>query len=536
MNGNGSSTTVPPVDLTTSGISLENPAHQSMMEDLQANILTGHGRHFAYHIFLSLVPDKIEVAKNWISGFAQKFATSARHFEMGRRRFKSTGEDGGPVFTLSLSATGYRSLGFADDKFPVETQNDFNKIVQAGPVFPTGAKASADRLGDGDPQTDWDQAFRHTIDILIIIADSDPDKARTLADKLAGETAAFAKIILNQKGQALHRKATATESFRNAINIEHFGYADGISQPLYLKNDISSQPTTRSWDDAEPLNIVLVKDPNGKDGNSFGSFLVFRKLEQNVKAFMSAEATADPIKDGTGVVNKDLPGAMMVGRFRNGNVLVESKGVTGQISKGSQLTNDFDYSSDIPPAPAEAAPMYSSKCPFFAHTRITNPRADISTMIVPAEFVHSVRLTRRAIPYQDIPRFGKGQENLTEPNEDQLNENRPEKGVGLLFMSYQAHIGKQFEFIQNNWANHGHIAGRNIGQDGVIGQNSPVPKGLPFVPSNVDLVDRRLAVQWNTPVDPGAPVTGFGHFVRNLGGEYFFTPSISFLQDLDKNH
>jgi hypothetical protein len=148
--------------------------------------------------------------------------------------------------------------------------------------------------------------------------------------------------------------------------------------------------------------------------------------------------------------------------------------------------------------------------------------------------VHSVRLTRRAIPYQDISRFGSGHEDLTEPTAEQLNANRPAKGVGLLFMSYQANIGKQFEFIQNNWANHGHIAGRNVGPDGVVGQISPLPAtGLPFKPDPPDLLDRKLPTQWGEAVSPTTPNVGFGHYVKNLGAEYFFTPSISFLERIN---
>ena len=119
------------------------------------------------------------------------------------------------------------------------------------------------------------------------------------------------------------------------------------------------------------------------------------------------------------------------------------------------------------------------------------------------------------------------------PTEDDLNRHKAvQGGVGLLFMSYQAHIGKQFEFIQNNWANHGHIAGQNIGPDGVIGQLSPLPQGLPFKPEQPDLQPRRVPEQWGRDVNAGGPVISFGGFIRNKGGEYFFTPSISFLQQL----
>lgn len=501
-----------------------------MLSDLQANILKGHGRRYAYHMFLQLRPQNIGEAKGWISKFATNRLTSALKLEEGRQIFKATGSDGGAVFALSISATGYAALGFTPEQFPQEQETPANHIVKDQPAFANGAKASANKLGDGDVEVDWEPPFRsknasvdaQTVDILIIVADNQAQKALQLADIVVAEVKAFSKVLLNQKGHVLYR-TVGTER----VNIEHFGYADGVSHPLYYKDEIDAQANTKSWNDQEPLNLVLVPDPNGRDNSSFGSFLVFRKLEQNVKGFMDAEEKSVPIKDSDGVVNKDLPGAMMVGRFRNSNPLVTSGGFTGEVRAASHITNDFDYSNDPPPAPGPD-PMYSSRCPFFAHTRITNPRSDIT--VVPASFVHSVRLTRRSIPYQDASRFGKGQEDLITPTDAQLNKKRPAKRVGLLFMSYQAHIGKQFEFIQNNWANHGHIAGRNIGQDGLIGQGSPVPPGLPFNPPKPDLIPRRLPGQWGLPVDATGREITFGGFIKTKGAEYFFTPSISFLE------
>lgn len=495
-----------------------------MLNDLQANILKAHGRRFAYHIFLQLQAPKIGEAKKWISDFATNRITSALKLEQGRQIFKSTGADGGAVFTLSISATGYAALGFTPDQFPKEQETPANSIVKDQPAFANGAKASATKLGDGDVQVDWEPPFRNNVDVLIIVADNEAGKALQLANEIIVEVKAFSTILLNQKGHVLHRNVCLT----GRVNIEHFGYADGVSQPLYYKDEIEAQASTKNWNDQEPLNLVLVPDPHGRGYNSFGSFLVFRKLEQNVAGFMDAEEKMiSPIKDSDGVVNKVLSGAMMVGRFRNGNPLVTSRGFTGDVRRESQISNDFNYSNDAPPT-ASSVPQYGSKCPFFAHTRITNPRSDI--IVVPPTFVHSVRLTRRAIPYQDVSRYGAGKEDLVVPTDEELNNNRPEKGVGLLFMSYQAHIGKQFEFIQNNWANHGHIAGRNIGQDGVIGQKSPVPPGLPFKPAQPDLQPRRLPEQWGHAVDPAAPEITFGGFIKNKGAEYFFTPSISFLR------
>lgn len=504
-----------------------------MLSDLQANILKGHGRAFAHHIFLELQPSKIADAKVWVAKFTADRVTSALKLEQARRRFKATGADGGAVFTLSISAAGYSALGFSPDQMPKERETPANNIVGDSPAFPNGAKASAKKLGDD--VNDWEPAFKEKdendkerhVDVLVLVADDHPEKASQLAGRIVQEVNAFSNVLLNQKGHVLYRKAADA----GHIGIEHFGYADGVSQPLYFKDEIDAQASNSNWDDREPLNLVLVPDPQGQDINSFGSFLVFRKLEQNVSAFMEAEeAEIPPIRESDGIVNKDISGAMMVGRFRNGTPLITSGGFAGEIRHESQITNDFDYGNDPPPQPSDQT-MYSFKCPFFAHTRITNPRADIA--VVPPSFVHSVRLTRRAMPYQDKSRFGVEKEDQLIVTDEELSNNRPKTGVGLLFMSYQAHIGKQFEFIQNNWANHGHIAGRNIGQDGVIGQVSELPAtGLPFKPDRPDLQPRRLPEQWGHDVSLAAKQISFGGFVRNKGGEYFFTPSISSLRRL----
>lgn len=516
------------LDLSRTEVNPGDSAVQSMLNDLQANILKGHGRSFAYHLFLQLRTSQEVEAKAWISRFAAHRITSAWKLEQDRQRYKMEGADGGAVFTLSISATGYAALGFAPNQMPVELETSDNKIVQDGPAFPGGAKGiSAKKLGD--VVADWEAPFSNSVDVLVVVADDNPEKASQLASKVAKEAEAFSDVLLNQKGHVLFRKAAHV----GHIGIEHFGYADGISQPLYLKDEVDAQASNKNWNDGEPLNLVLVPDPNGRDSNSCGSFLVFRKLEQNVAGFMNAEDTAIPLsRDKDGIVNKDMTGAMMVGRFRNGTPVINSGGLTGDIHDDSQITNDFNYSNDPPPVPSDQT-MYSSKCPFFAHTRITNPRSDIVVKPpVTAGFIHSVRLTRRAMPYQDVSRFGEGKEDQLIVTDEELISHQPKSGVGLLFMSYQAHIGKQFEFIQNNWANHGHIAGRNIGQDGVIGQQSDIPKGLPFLPATPDLQPRRLPEQWGGDVATDARIISFAGFVRNRGAEYFFTPSISFLQNL----
>ncbi|MFM6078224.1 MAG: hypothetical protein ACKPCI_06825, partial [Dolichospermum sp.] len=163
---------------------------------------------------------------------------------------------------------------------------------------------------------------------------------------------------------------------------------DGISQPLFLKRDIERAKSKTfeqawegsKWDARAPLSLVLVKDPNGISNHSYGSYLVCRKLEQDVKAFIDTEEyLADLAKDDSGKPlesglqikgDNELAAALMMGRFRDGTPLT---------MKGSELrpadlpTNtkagefdDFNYEND----------QQGLKCPFHTHVRKTNPRGD----------------------------------------------------------------------------------------------------------------------------------------------------------------
>ena len=73
----------------------------------------------------------------------------------------------------------------------------------------------------------------------------------------------------------------------NCKVVEHFGFADNISQPLFFEKDVAKHMTgsgRRAWDSSAGPNLVLVQDPYG-GANACGSYLVFLKLEQNVRDF-----------------------------------------------------------------------------------------------------------------------------------------------------------------------------------------------------------------------------------------------------------
>lgn len=463
-----------------------NETFNDLLDDLQSGILKHHGRQFAYHVFIQFNTDAIKNVKKWItSKIAPRIISAKTQLQHVQLRRLEENFDGGSIVVLALSNFGYKKLGFSEEQMP------------ADPAFKQGMKKRFNDIADDEKRKEWERELTEDIDALIIVADSDDDTAKNLVTRIGAEMAheKVGKVLYTQKGSILRNE--------HGVGIEHFGYADGVSQPLYLKEEIAAEGAERVWSDQSTLDILLEKDLGGATEDSYGSYLVFRKLEQKVKAFKDAEENLSTkfnngqgIKDKNGDTNKELAGAMLVGRFEDGTpVILDSK--EAGIKHEAQLVNDFNYSTD-----AHGSTTNGSKCPFHAHIRITNPRADVG------DFAKTIRLTRRGIPYNDIGR-----------NEQDLENDQPDFGVGLLFMCYQKSIQAQFEFIQKSWANDGDIGGRPVGRDSIIGQG------------NNDS-ERRLPAQWGVNDNLQLVPKTFKNFVTNKGGEYFFTPSISFLKSL----
>jgi deferrochelatase/peroxidase EfeB len=211
-----------------------------------------------------------------------------------------------------------------------------------------------------------------------------------------------------------------------------------------------------------------VKDPHSHLPTACGTYWVFRKLEQNVAGFKAQEILLD--KKGLELGD---PGAMAIGRFEDGTPLALRK----KESELREPENDFTYGGD----------PEGNKCPVFGHIRIVNPRRE-------SDKPH--RIARRGITYGDP----------TPPSE--AGSELPERGVGLLFQCCQADIANQFEYLQRLANDH---------DDPLVGQ--PDSKHRLQLPKVYGKSEKRVPFE-------------FKRFVTLKGGEYFFIPSISFLEDL----
>jgi Dyp-type peroxidase family len=439
--------------LSKKEIDFNDPALYSLLTHLQANILKFHGRPYAWHVLLQFLD--AAAVKNWIREYAGNVTNAYVQLQDADTRKINLHHDGGTIICLFLSRQGYTMLG---------------AHIPVGKTALQSMKAPAiqQKLCDV-PVDQWEPAFRGDMHAMILLADQNEQQLQSALNAIQEQEAKnILKVIHVQKAEALKNS--------NGQGIEHFGFVDGISQPTFLKGE--SLPGN-TWNDNATLNMVLVQQNVAGFDDCFGSFLVFRKLEQNVKLF---KQRIDELT--TKLHMQELAGAYVVGRFENGLPVVKH-GI--EAPAGNNFDNDFDYSDDA----------HGNKCPFHAHIRATAPRDKRKPLD---------RIVRRGMPYDEAGR-----------NND-LNQ-YPEYGVGLLFMCYQFDIPSQFELLQANWANDGRIDGNNpqTGIDGIIGQG------------NTNTVDQQWFLQWNG--NESIPFK-FSGFVTLKGGEYFFAPSIPYLKTI----
>ena len=423
-----------------------------LLTDLQGNILVKHGRPFAIHLFFKFEEQNIDEAKRWIEKFARQNlrSTSEQLLEPERRDAESRAApaERGLFVNLFLSAAGYAALGLNP---PQER------------AFVGGMKAA--NLNDPDVSL-WEEPYQREIHGMVLWAHDEPERLAEAEEEFR-EGVRGAEILTVERGAELDG------------GIEHFGFVDGISQPLFIREEIEEarKQTTRQllWDPATNLQMILSPDPHGLEKNSYGSFFVFRKLAQAVSKFNS---NVRRVAETLGV-GDDLAGAFMVGRFKDGTPVALSH------APGLGVVNDFNYTDDAS----------GLKCPFHSHIRKVNPRGELDDLAEGPDTRN--RIARRGISYGKIG----------------------DEKVGLLFMCFQSNINKQFELIQINWANFPHFPRVRVGVDPLIGQpntwDSIKEQQWPKIWGEDELESCRLE-----------------QCVTLEGGEYFFAPSLSFLRNL----
>lgn len=453
----------------------------AMLDDLQPNILKAHTRDFLAILFLQFTDAK--GGRAFLRDLTSLMKSTKQHL-LEIQAFKGGAKTlGTPYVGVGLTAAGYGALGIVQ--------------IPGDPSFQNSMQATT-ALNDPSVAT-WDKHFqtRKNLHAVVLIGDMGSDTKTAMHNKVIAKlnTAKGVVVLGTQDGHGQHNN--------NGEGIEHFGYVDGRSQPLFFTEDILDEENgtdgIANWSPSFPLEQVIVPDPAAPDPHvHFGSYFIFRKLEQNVKLFKSAE---EQFAKDLGLGDEERAGAMIVGRFEDGTPL------TMQFDDGveSPVPNNFNYESD----------KSGAKCPFLGHIRKTNPRGS-------GGFGQSQEQERKHLMARRGQTYGA---RVDDPNDGKI-ENKPERYVGLLFMAFNSNICNQFEFTQITWANNPGFpqvpaGSAQPGFDPVIGQT----------PNDVARPQMTSPKAWGVP---GSMVTApaVPRAVTMKGGEYFFMPSLACLRNL----
>lgn len=405
----------------------------------------------------------------------------------------ATANPAGTAVNVALSASGLARLGLPPAALAM-LSDEFR-----------GGLADAHRarmLGDvGESAPDrwlWGRPGAPAADVLLLLYASD---AAGLADLASRQAAAYRELGLSE----LRSFETVDLGAR-----EHFGFHDGISQPL-----IEGVPKTTRPDDTVKAGEFLLGYPNeygryterplldpGADPGHLlpvdaagsgrpdlgrnGTYLVLRQLAQDVPGFWQfcEEATRHP--DGSADdASRTWLAAKMVGRWPGGAPLALAPAADDPALADA---NDFRYAS------ADAAGL---RCPVGAHVRRANPRDSLdprpgSDASVAVGKRH--RIIRRGRSYG-------------------APDGQAERG--LLFMCVCANLSRQFEFVQASWAGSPKFDGLYDDADPLLGAHEP--DGATFTVPALP-VRRRF--------------TGLPRFVTVRGGGYFFLPGLRGLRYL----
>jgi Dyp-type peroxidase family len=499
--------------------------------NIQGNVLVGFGAAFQTFVFLAI--KRHAAAKRWLRSTSEA-VTSVETLLRYRRATHRRNGGAPPVWTnIAFSFAGLSKL--ADD---------------AGEFADVAFKEDLHRRSWllGDPTDRKDEGFcrnwvtggpRNVADVFLIVASDDRDELEARVAQLEASVEPGLRVLFKDHGARLEGAHGPCE---------HFGFRDPISQPA-IRGRFSDDPDdllTPRAESAEPhqassgQNLVWPGEfvfgypqqnpldllrPGavamaGPAWSADGSFLVFRRLRQDVRLFRSyLEHTAAELRGkapALETMTAEKLAAKFLGRWPSGAPLLRAPDSDDlEIAHNPSALVGFSYLKPLSSggkrrarAPThDAGDVDGLICPHAAHIRKAYPR-DHATSLDTATSMETHRLLRRGLPFG--PPF-------------------PAEGErGLLFLAYQTSIERQFEFVTRAWLNKPHLRDDGDGHDPVAGQRSYAVNGdrsrsftLPFrnAAGSIEKVELRLPKDWVTPT----------------GGGYFFAPSLSALTHLAEN-
>jgi Dyp-type peroxidase family len=517
------------------------------MEDIQGIAVPGFfkPRQTLVGVVCSSEPKAVQAFKKFLGTMVSDIATAARTLEDRRQfRAKRTPAARSGMKTV-LTAVGFSYQGLlkltpgATD-IPSVAFRDGLAVRSAFLGDPTDPKS------EGSPGNWKVGGPGKELDAMFVVAGDTRAAVDTRAEQLKERIkAAGLKIAYAENG----------DERDDMPGHEQFGFDDGVSQPGIrgrasdVTDDfITERHIAREQEPEHSLfgypgqdliwpGVLVLGHPAASpdplipgtpspaipDWTRNCSFLVFRRLRQDVGLFwrtMRQEAERLAALPGFEGMTDEALAARLVGRWQSGAPVNRvPQGDDPKLGQDKLANNYFRFDSGatalplrsghVDPFPQSKADPAGIICPWAAHIRKVNTR-DSGSDTGGRDSTYVRRLLRVGVP------FGK-------PLKDRYAQEKddPQKGQrGLLFLSIQASIEDQFEFLMARWMGDAARPKMPGGHDLFVGQNDAPGEGRV-----------RRCVIFGAGLQQAAVATD-AQWIIPTGGGYFFVPSISALSSV----
>ncbi|MBC7931178.1 MAG: Dyp-type peroxidase [Rubrivivax sp.] len=446
--------------------------------DIQGFLLSAYG-HLPCATYLLLRVTDAASGRRWLARLADEVTTAERRQE-------------GFSVNLALTGTGLTRLGL-----------DFAGLASFPRAFREGMATEhrAQVLGDLKDSALWKWRWgneQNPIDVLLLVFAADEKELEVQLGRQREWVRTSGGI----------QEVLALSAGRQPDTKEHFGFADGIGQPVIEDSGRLPRQLQRTGhatvlkagefiighEDDYGFPPIIPRAAGMDEFGRNGTYLVFRQLQQHVAEFWHFLDRATRRPDGTSDPEaRERLGAKFVGRWMSGAPLV--KYPSGDPHSGTPALsreNDFEYYEKD---------AHGFACPVGAHVRRANPRDALGPD--PQTALKSANRHR-------ILRRGRSYGNRID---DHFVEDGTERG--LHFICLNGDLERQFEFIQQTWINNPTFAGLHGESDPLVG--------------NHESTGGRFTVQ-DDPLR--SRVHDLRSFVTVKGGAYFFLPSLKALRHL----
>jgi deferrochelatase/peroxidase EfeB len=468
------------------------------LQDIQGLIIRGYTHPCSVHMLFKFSKDSLLI--EYIRGFFKDLLP-----------YLQNAEDWGPLkpeymLNIGLTANG---ITITNPELNV-LASSFSATFKKGPWDKNNAQQSLGDYDAGAPKNWWFNNIKNEeIHCVVHAYAMNPgalDKMAeiiTAAAKKSNEAVTELKPFLPNKGGFNQPKSGRLEQYPLIPDdYVHFRYRDSIDNP-----DLNDNPAGK---DEQDLNNFLIgystlpnpipgplSGPEAKFAKN-GCYNAFRILHQDTETFNTfleeqAEIVAKKINQSKEYTVEWLA-AKLCGRWRNGSPLVLSP---DKPEHDTSKSTDFMYKANDD--------MEGIKCPFSAHTRVSNPR-DEGVEVAGSSLVP--RILRRGMAY--------GAPIAVDKDADR----------GLIGLFLCGDLSTQFETI------YGWINLNNFSPVFPPAENTPQD---PMIANRIIPAQSNIDPNFTIPMPDGTKIVIPGplpQFVVTRGTAYFLLPSISSIKGI----